>query len=515
MKRIKWNEFFPPFTLVVLIVILNVANYDVFLAVINKITGWILANFSGVFGLVTFACVVLIVITFFSPVGNIRIGGENCEPLLSKKNYIWISLCTIMAAGILLWSCAEPLYHMYGPPENMGIEPGSREAIEWGLKTGLMENALTPMCIYGIPSLLFAFVFYNMKKEFSVSSMLIPVIGDKRAEKLKPVVDSLCLLCLCLGMSASLGNGVLLLGGGVEYLSSGNFTSGALVWTICCAAIVVTFIVSASTGIHKGIRILSDFNSKLYMILGVGCFVLGPTVFILNMGLQSAGIYIRDFIPMSLFSGALGGEQWARSWPIFYWCNWLSWMPVTAVFLGKISKGYRVRDVIKITVFFPALFAIIWISIFSCGSVYYEMHGVGLYEAVKTKGIEAATYGFFDQMPLSAVWVVLFLMVAFVSFVTAAESNTNAMSALCTKGITIENSESPTFMKVIWGILIGVVCLIMLVSYGVDGIKLLSNLGGFPGLFLMVLFLTAWARIVNAPEKWDMTNKDNREDTEK
>ena len=101
-----------------------------------------------------------------------------------------------------------------------------------------------------------------------------------------------------------------------------------------------------------------------------------------------------------------------------------------------------------------------------------------VYAAMQAGGTEAATYAVLDSFPLSGIITIVFLVVLLISFVTAADSNTNAMSSLCTEGLTAEDTESPTILKVIWGVTIGAVCFIMLVSYGVDGIKKLSNLGG-------------------------------------
>ena len=38
---------------------------------------------------------------------------------------VWITLCTTVAAGILFWACAEPLYHMYAPAAVEGVEAGT------------------------------------------------------------------------------------------------------------------------------------------------------------------------------------------------------------------------------------------------------------------------------------------------------------------------------------------------------------------------------------------------------
>jgi choline-glycine betaine transporter len=92
--------------------------------------------------------------------------------------------------------------------------------------------------------------------------------------------------------------------------------------------------------------------------------------------------------------------------------------------------------------------------------------------------------------------------------VTAADSNTNALSGLCTSGISTEDQESPMFLKIIWGGTIGALCVIMLIAAGIDGIKMASNLGGFPNVFLLVLLCIAFAKVVRNPQKYDTFKED-------
>ena len=130
------------------------------------------------------------------------------------------------------------------------------------MDTMFLEWTLTPMCIYGLPAILFAFVFYNMKLPFSIGAMLAPAIGNERAKKLMPVVDVICLFALCTGMAASLGQGVLLLSGGIEDYSSGLLQSGMVLWFISTAVIVAMFIIAAATGVARGIRKLSKYKFR-------------------------------------------------------------------------------------------------------------------------------------------------------------------------------------------------------------------------------------------------------------
>lgn len=49
-------------------------------------------------------------------------------------------------------------------------------------------------------------------------------------------------------------------------------------------------------------------------------------------------------------------------------------------------------------------------------------------------------------------------------------------------------------IKIFWGVLIGLLGFIMLSTSGIDGIKILSNIGGLPGLLIQVI--TALSTII-------------------
>lgn len=506
-KPIRWAVFLIPWLLAVATIALNFISGKAFNAMVMTVTNFILDKFSWLFALMAFICVVLIIIAYVTPFGRVRIGGRKAKPMMNMANYVWIVLCTIMAAGILLWACAEPMYHYYNPPSS--ITPKSSEAITFLMKDIFLEWTFTPMCIYGVPAILFAFLFYNAKKDYSIGNMLYPALPYPTAKKFSPVVDVICLLALVCGMAASMGSAVFLVSDGLSSLTDGGIKSSTFLWTLVGAIIVAMFVTSAVSGIMNGIRILSTINSRIYMVLGLFVFIFGPTFYILNLTVEGFGAYLTDFAKQSLFISAADGDKWADWWPVFYWCNWMAWMPVTAAFLGRISKGFSVREAIQVIVIFPALFSVIWLGLFSSSSVYYELAGKGINKAMQEGGTASATYAVLQQMPIPTITILVFLAIVLVSFVTASDSNTNAMSGLCTGGLSADDAESPTWLKIVWGITIGVMCIIFVNAFkSTDALKYLSNLGGFPVVFLLIIITISFMKVVVNPAKYDTFKED-------
>ena len=192
-KGINWAIFLPPWLIIVAILILSFVNYDAFELAMSAAQTYIVTNFQWLFNTTTTLAVVMMVVSYVMPISKVRFGGSKARPMMSYTNYIWIILCTIMAAGILLWGCAEPMYHISAPPANITEGAYSGASVRWAMQTMFLEWTFSPMAIYGLPALLFAFVFFNMKKPFAIGSMLIPTIGETYAVKVTPVVDCICL----------------------------------------------------------------------------------------------------------------------------------------------------------------------------------------------------------------------------------------------------------------------------------------------------------------------------------
>ena len=304
--------------------------------------------------------------------------------MLSFRNWFAITLTTTIAAGITFWGIAEPIYHLTTPPDSLGLEPNSPQAAIFSMSTMYLHWTITPYAIYCIPALMFAFAYYNMKRPFSLGSTLAPLFGDKVDGKLGKTIDAVCLYTLALGMASAMGTSILNISGGVNYLT--GMESSPLLWGVIAAVVMVTFIISASTGLMKGIRILSDINFKLFLFIIVFMFVVGPTAFLLNLGTESFGNYLTNFFDKSLFTGAAGGDQWPQWWTTFYWANWFSWAAITALFLGRIAYGQTVRAVILVNFVLPAVFSGIWMTIFSGTSIYLQLNDGNLGDILTNSG---------------------------------------------------------------------------------------------------------------------------------
>lgn len=497
LKSLRPLVFFPTFLILVSALILSLVDLEHFTAVTGALNSKVLELFSWLFSLGSFYLLVLVAITYFSKLGEIRIGGENSTPLITKPRWFMIVLCTTLAVGVLFWTTAEPIYHLHAPPESLGIEAGSPDASLFALSAMFLHWGPTPYAIYCVPALIFALSFYNLKLPFSISSSLRPVFGKALTPRVSDIIDALALYSLVVGMASSLGTGALTLLGGVSQFI--DIERNAVTLGVFILLIVATFVFSAASGLNKGIARLSKANFWMLIALFVFVLICGPTVYMLSIGVEGLGAYLQNFFRLSLFTGQAANDPWPQWWSVFYWAVWFAWAPITAMFLGKIGRGYTVKEFIQVNLLFPSLFILFWVSVFAGTALYLDTIADGaLYEVLNKGGVEQLLYYIMDQMPLSGVTSFFLILVAFISYVTAADSSTDAIGDLCTKDFTSESDEGTALpIKVLWGTLIGLVAWIMVSTVGINGVKQLSNLGGLPATLIILacsLTLIKWLR---------------------
>lgn len=495
--------FWPPFILLLISVIASLVDLEGFLATTTALNTFVLDKLGWLFSITSLIMVVTCLITYLSPLGRTRIGGETATRILTPWRWFSITLCTTLAVGIMFWSTAEPLYHLHTPPNSLELIPNSPETARFALSTMFLHWSFTPYAIYTVPALLFALMHYNLGKPFSLGTLFVPLLGNKLIGRKGRALDALALFALVCGMASSLGTGAMTLAAGIDrFLGTGT---GPLMLGIVTLAIVGCFTASAASGLQKGIARLSAINAKAFFLFLAFVFVCGPTQTVLGYGTEAAGEYFNNFMQKSLFTGAFDGDPWPKSWSIFYWANWMAWAPISALFLGRIARGYTVRQFMLINLIAPSLFSIVYVSVFSGTTIKIDMDtGGSLYQLLNDSGAGSVIYALFDELPFSTLTSIVFLLIAFLSFVTAADSNTEAISQLCSTesqaamaGDIDENTRSRLIMKIIWGATIGAVAWIMTAFVGIDGIKMLSNLGGVPALFIVIAATASLLRLVS------------------
>ncbi len=503
-KTLRWNVFLPAFVLILLTISFAIINHDLFLIITTYAKNVMLSSFGGLFNIVGILCLILIAIAYFSPFGNVKIGGEKAQPLLEKHSCIFIILSTTIAAGILFWGTEEPIYHLAYPPVSLNIEPMSYEAAKFAMETMYLHWTFIPYAFYTIPTLVFSFTFYNMKQPISISSQMTPILLKFNKIKFSSIIDIILLFSICFAIASSFGTSVLNVSAGLNHIF--GIENNKILWIMITIISSLTFIISAGSGLFKGIKYLSSLNIYVYLIILLIFIFLGPTFFILNSSIEAFGGFITNIFDKALFTGAYANDPWANNWTTFYWANWISWAPITAIFLSKLSYGYVIKEAIKINFLLPSIFSIIWMSILGGTTIYLQTNGlVDVLNIMNENGSGSGTYAVIEYFPFAKIIAVIYVFAVFISFITATDSTLNAMTSISSNEIMKEDEESPLAIKVLWGVVVSVVSLIFISSLGIDGIKMLSYLGGMPALLISIPCLISLYMIIKNFVDYDKT----------
>ncbi len=502
MKKLKFEVFFPPFFLLLLCVIVNLADSELFSGIVGGVNAFITEKFGWMIILLSVVIFVVCVAMFFSDFGKVTIGGPSAKPTMSLSEWFSINICTTIACGIIFWSAAEPVQHLMYPPSGMGIKAMTPEAAKFAMSAIFTHWTVLPYGIYTIAAVMFAFGYYNKKGSFSLGTMVTVLTGGQEYKWLNTVIDSICLFTLAAGLAGSLGVGVLNLSGGLYHLL--GIGSSPSVWIVLMAVIAGTVLLSAISGIMKGVRRLSNLNVYIYFFIVIFVFLFGESRFICSFATESLGEYISGFFGRSLYTGTFETDHWAGSWPVFYMSSWMAWAPITAVFLGRIAYGRKIRELITMNLLAASLFSVIWFSVLSGSTIHFTLNVAdsGIAEAFEA-GIENTIYQLFANMPAAGLLTVIFLAAVFLSLVTAADSTTIAMADLSANGIQPESPDSPNWIKAVWVVLMAAVAMIMMgVGNGADGLKMITNIGGLPAAVFLIFVVTGGIKILFRPDTY-------------
>lgn len=483
--RLKPIAFWPALVAMLAALVLIAVDQQRFVRITTALNATLIDTLSPLFLYAALGLLLLCAIVFVSPLGRVRIGGDDATPIYTPFRWFAVSLTTVIALGILFWAVAEPVVHFHEPPAFSGAEPGTRAAQRFALSTVFVHWTLAPYAIYTVTALTFALGFHNRGYGFSSDALLRPLFGKRLRGAGVDLVDALVLFAVVIGMSAVLSGGLLLIGDGLTVLF--GLPVSPLIYALIAALITGVALLSATSGLRGGIQLLARINTAMFVLLALYLLAVGPDAFIVRLGGASLLDYFREFFSRHLMLNEPAGSHWSGWWTTAFLASWFAWAPLSCLFLGKIARGYTVRQFILVNLLLPSAFGVVWFAIFGGSALYYDIHNHGaLYQLYHHQGMAALPYSLFAYLPGSTALSVFFVFACLISFITATDSNTDAIGGLCTCSVTAREMHSPFTIKLLWAAIIGAVGWCSATYLGVDGIKMLANLAGPAGLLIVL-----------------------------
>ncbi|MEU6483771.1 BCCT family transporter [Streptomyces sp. NPDC046887] len=423
--------------------------------------------------------------------GRIELGQEHEKPEFSTVSWVAMMFSAGMGIGLMFYGVSEPLAHFTDPPP--GTDPAdAADAMQTALATTLFHWTLHPWAIYAVVGLAIAYSTFRRRRRQNISAVFTPLIGKKHAEGVPGrVIDILAIFATLFGSATSLGLGALQIGSGMQevgWLSKAG--TGLLVAVI--AVLTVCFVLSAVSGVEKGIQWLSNTNMVLALLLALFVFIAGPTIMILDLVPTSLAAYFEELPQLAgrteASTGGGGVADWLSSWTVFYWAWWISWTPFVGMFIARISRGRTIRQFVGGVILVPSTVSLIWFAIFGGTSMHLADEG----RLSGDMSQEAQLFGVLKEYPIAGVTSLVVMILVGIFFVSGADAASIVMGTLSQKG----SFEPARFVVVFWGVVTGAVAAIMLlVGQGqgdaLAGLQQLTILVAAP--FVLVMIGMCWA----------------------
>jgi choline/glycine/proline betaine transport protein len=409
--------------------------------------------------------------------------------------------------GILFWSIAEPMYYLQSNPFVTDDQAMTTEAAQVAMRITIFHWGLHGWALYAILGMCFAYFSYRKGLPLSIRSALYPVLGDRIYGPIGYIADLLAVLGTVFGIATSLGMGAQQMNAGINYLVGIDISINTQILLIGAISIVAT--VSVLTGVNRGIRILSELNMRLTMLILALFFIFGPTAYLLSSVGSNTLDYLANAPALGAWLAPTQHSQWQSDWTIFYWGWWIAWSPFTGIFIARISRGRTIREFLLGVLGAPAVLTILWITIFGNTAMHIELFGEGGVAAAVNadrttalfKTIELMDLGLWLTGGMAAICTVMLVTY----FVTSADSATLVICTLVAMG----DNNPPARLRIFWGIAIAAVAAVLLFAGGLQTLQTASIAAALP--FSVVLLLATYGLGKSLYQEGQILNNNNQQ----
>ena len=486
--------------MIIAFVVVTLAFQDSLGPAFDDLRNWLTATLDWFFLIAGDIFVLVCLGIIVSPLGKVRLGGRDATPDFSYFGWFAMLFAAGMGIGLMFFGVLEPVYHM-AISEPLGVaspfaEDGSLipenldAARAMGMAATIYHWGLHPWAIYAVVALALALFAFNKGLPLTVRSMFYPIFKEKIWGWPGHIIDILAVFATLFGLATSLGFGAQQANAGLAYVFGLPNNIDVQVILILCITGVALF--SVLRGLDGGVKMLSEVNMVLALLLLLFVVLVGPTMSILTGFVEGVKSYGEELIPLSNPFGR-EDDAFRQGWTSFYWAWWISWSPFVGMFIARVSRGRTVREFITCVLIIPTIVSIFWMSAFG-GTAIEQVVDLADQSQVKEYVInnydpELSLFGMLSDLPLSSITSVLGVVLVIVFFVTSSDSGSLVIDTITAGG----KVNAPVSQRVFWASFEGLVAIALLVGGGLGALQAMAVSTGFP--FAVVLLIGCWAII--------------------
>lgn len=459
-------------------------------AIFSAVQGWTLAAFGWLYLLAVAIFLGAVVFFAASRYGNIRLGPDESTP-----DFPYISWCAMLFAagmgiGLMYFGVGEPITHYANPPD---AEPMTIAAQRQAMTVTFFHYGLHAWAIYAVVGLSLAYFGHRYNLPLTIRSGLYPLLKERIHGPIGHAVDIFAICGTLFGVATSMGFGVLQINAGLAHLI--GIPNTVTVQLILIAAVTAAAAISVVTGVDRGIRILSELNLVMAILLMLFVLAVGPTALVLRDFVQNIGFYLDSFLLRTFNIYAYEPRPWIDAWTLFYWSWWISWSPFVGMFIARISRGRTVREFVVAVLCVPVGFTFIWMTVFGNTALFLDTTVAnGALSAAVADDMSVALFQFFEYLPLPAITSTLAVALIAVFFVTSCDSGSLVVDTIAAGGRT----DTTALQRVFWCALEAVVAGVLLVAGGLGALQSATIATALPFTFIMLVLIWGLAKGMRA-----------------
>jgi choline/carnitine/betaine transport len=436
-------------------------------------------GFGWAYLLVSLGFLVFLAFLACSRYGRLRLGRDDERPAFRRLSWYAMILSAVMGIGLISYGVAEPISHLAEPPHGLAT-PMTPGAAVTAMQFSFFDWGLHAWGIFAVVGLAMAWSMFRRGRPGLVSALFRPLLGRRADGPVGGAIDVFAILATLFGTTTSLGLGALQINGGFTALFGIPNSEGVQFAII--GVITLLFTASALTGVARGIRFLSESSMGLGGLLFLFVLIVGPTIYLADLYVQSVGRYLSELMSTSLITPASGDLGFMQSWTYFMLAWWLSWAAFVGVFLARISRGRTVREFIVGVLLVPSVVFSVWFAAFGGTAIHSDLAGTTRVAVAAAADANSAFFAMLQSLPLPAVTSAVTIVLVVLFFVSGADANTFVLGMLTSRG----SEHPPSWILALWGAVTGAAAIALLAAGGLDSLQQMVIVSSAPFLLIVV-----------------------------
>mgnify|MGYP001626725812 FL=1 len=432
---------------------------ELFGALIDRSFAWS-AQYFGLFWQVLMLINFLIALWIATRSGATRVLGALDTPEFSNFQWGSMILCTLLAGGGVFWAAAEPIAHFVSPPPLFDGYTTTQTTTGVALAQAFLHWGFLAWSILGsLTAVLLMHLHYDRGLPLAPRTLLYPLVGESGVRgRLGDAADIVSVVAVFAGTVGPIGFLGLQVSYGLSELYGSPDTKLIQIATI--AALMGLYLFSAISGMHRGIQLLSRANIVLGAVLLLFLLLAGPTRLIIGGFFEGLTTHLAWFGQQALFrgeAGVFGDPGWLSPWTLFFWGWFIGYGPMMAIFIARISRGRRVRDIIVLMSVLAPLITMAWFSILGGTGLGLESQNPGsITGPFEGFNLPAVLLAITEAMPMSALLSPAFLLLTALFVATTGDSMTYSLSV-----VSSQRNDPPTWLRLFWGLALGISAMVL------------------------------------------------------